>query len=73
MSGGGKFRADAKLMQKPADVTKPLQTLERAKGIEPSFRRIPFYSSAYLCFTREKLAPFGQMSYIKLHSKEWRK
>jgi len=36
MSGGGKFRADAKLMQKPAGVTKPLQTLERVKGIEPS-------------------------------------
>jgi hypothetical protein len=36
MSGGGKFRADAKLMQKPASATKPLQTLERVKGIEPS-------------------------------------
>ena len=36
MSGGGKCRADAKLMQKPASATKPLQTLERVKGIEPS-------------------------------------
>ena len=36
MSGGGKLRADAKLMQKPANLTKPLQTLERVKGIEPS-------------------------------------
>ena len=35
-SDGGEPFADAKLMQKPAGVTKPLQTLERAKGIEPS-------------------------------------
>jgi hypothetical protein len=38
MSGGGKLRADAKLMQKPASATKPLWRVERVKGIEPSFR-----------------------------------
>jgi hypothetical protein len=43
------------------------------RGIEPSFRRIPFYSSANLCFTREKLALLGFVSYIELHSNEWQK
>ena len=47
--------------------------MERVKGIEPSFRRIPFYSSAYLCFTRGKLALLGFVSYIELHSNEWQK
>jgi len=47
--------------------------MERVKGIEPSFRRIPFYSSANLCFTREKLAFAGFVSYIELHSNEWQK
>ncbi len=47
--------------------------LERVKGIEPSFRRIPFYSSANLCFTRGKLALLGFVSYIELHSNEWQK
>jgi hypothetical protein len=47
--------------------------MERVKGIEPSFRRIPFYSSAYLCFAREKLALLGFVSYIELHSNEWQK
>ena len=52
---------------------KSLWLLERVKGIEPSFRRIPFYSSANLCFTREKLALLGFVSYIELHSNEWQK
>ncbi len=57
--------------------TKPLPLkrfgMEAEVGIEPSFRRIPFYSSAYLCFTRGKLALVGFMGYIELHSNEWQK
>jgi len=34
--GGGKRRADAKLMQKPAKVRKSPCLLERVKGIEPT-------------------------------------
>jgi hypothetical protein len=36
ISGGGKRRADAKLMQKPANVRKSPYLLERVKGIESS-------------------------------------
>jgi hypothetical protein len=36
ISGGGKRRADAKLMQKPAKVRKSPCLLERVKGIEAS-------------------------------------
>jgi hypothetical protein len=43
ISDGGKCGTDAKLMQKPASVTKPLQTMERVNGIEPSFQS-PFFA-----------------------------
>jgi len=36
ISGGGKRRADAKLMHKPAKVRNSPYLLERVKGIEPT-------------------------------------
>jgi len=37
-------------MQKPANLTKPLQTLERAKGIEPSFSFQSQYVVIFIVF-----------------------
>jgi hypothetical protein len=41
--------------------------LERVKGIEPSFRRMPLHTSANLLFSWVKLAFVGFMGYIELH------